>query len=443
MVRRLAAALVALLVLAATAGCSAARSPDSIKVVYLDDGNPSMVAYMAGVTRDFQAAHPEARVDLQAVKATAADYYTKVALMNRSPSTAPDVIYEDSFQLKADASAGYLQPLDPYLARWQDWPRFIDAAREGGQGEDGKQYGVPTGTDVQLLWYRKDLLRKAGIDLPWRPRTWDDVLAAARAVKEAVPGVVPMNVYASRVGAEATSVRGVQTLLSGTGDQLYADGRWVVASPGFQRTLQFLHTLYGEGLAPDAQTTSDPNYSNIPQLWLKDGTLAIASDGSFISTAWVKGGSNPWPTWGDELGVAAWPTEDGGKPGTTTMSGGWTFAMGSRSAAKDLAFDYISTATNRKHALAYAVGLSNIPVRDDVTDADAYTSATPTATFFASLLDVTHFRPTIAAYPQVSDQVAIASDAVTTNGDPVAEALQGYRTGVARIVGDDTTTESR
>lgn len=442
MIRRVAAGLVVALVLAATAGCSAPRSPDAIKVVYLDDGNPSMVDYMAGVTRDFQRAHPAARVDLQAVKATAADYYTKVALMNRSPSTAPDVIYEDSFQLKADASAGYLEPLDRYLARWDDWPRFIDTAREGGEGEDGKQYGVPTGTDVQVLWYRKDLLRKAGVEVPWRPRTWDEVLAAARKVKEAVPDVVPMNLYASRVGAEATSVRGVQTLLSGTDDELYEQGRWVTSSPGFSSTLGFIRTLYGEGLAPTAQTTADPNYSNIPQLWLKDGKLAIASDGSFISTAWVKNGSNPWPEWGDELGVAAWPTEDGGGDRTTTMSGGWTFAMGSRSAAKDLAFDYISTATNRKHALAYAVGLSNIPVRDDVTDAEAYTSASPTATFFASLLDVTHFRPTIAAYPQVSDQVAIASDAVS-RGDPVARAVGDYGTGVRRIVGDDTTTEAR
>ena len=32
--------------------------------------------------------------------------------MNRSASTAPDVLYEDTFLIKSDAEAGYLAPLD-------------------------------------------------------------------------------------------------------------------------------------------------------------------------------------------------------------------------------------------------------------------------------------------------------------------------------------------
>lgn len=441
--RRVLAALGgALVATLALAGCSggAARSADSIKVVYLDDGNTAMTTYMNQVTKDFRSAHPDAKVDLEAIKATEADFYTKVALMNRSASTAPDVIWEDTFQVKADASAGYLVPLDPYLAKWSDWSKFVSAGRAGGQGADGKQYGVPVGTDTQGLWYNKAILEKAGISLPWKPKTWADVISTAQAIKAKVPNVVPINVYASKVGAEATSVRGVQTLLSGTGDSLYANGKWVTKSSGMTSTLGFIKTIYGDKLGPTNQTTSDPNYGNIPPEMLKAGTLAIDADGSWISNAWGSGGSSPWPAWSSTLGVAAWPTETGQGAGTTSMSGGWTFAMGSKSAAKQLAFDYITTATDQQNALRYATGLSNIPVRSDVADDPSYTKSSPTATFFSSLVSVTHFRPAIAAYPQVSNQLAVAADTVSTNGQSVASATGAYSSSVEQIVGQDKTT---
>lgn len=444
--RTLAAAGLVITTVAMLTGCSggAARSSDSIKVVYLDDGNTAMTTYMNEVTKDFKSAHPKANVDLEPIKATEADFYTKVALMNRSASTAPDVIWEDTFQVKADASAGYLEPLDPYLAKWSDWSEFIKAGRAGGQGADGKQYGVPVGTDTQGLWYSKALLTKAGISLPWQPKTWQDVLDAAKQIKAKVPGVTPINIYASKVGAEATSVRGVQTLLSGTGDSLYTDGKWVTSSPGLTNTLAFIKSVYADGLGPSNQTTSDPNYGNIPPTMLQKGTLAIDADGSWISNNWASGGSSPWPQWSSDLGVAAWPTENGQAPGTTSMSGGWTFAMGSKSAAKSLAFDYITTATDKQNALRYAIGLSNIPVRSDVASDPTYLKSNPTASFFSSLVQVTHFRPAIAAYPQVSNQLAIAADTVSTNGQSVASATKAYATAVQQIVGPDkTTTESQ
>lgn len=444
--RALATIAAVLAVAGSLTACSggAARSADSIKVVYLDDGNAAMTTYMKGVTKDFEAAHPKAKVDLQPIKATESDFYTKIALMNRSASTAPDVIWEDTFQIKADAAAGYLAPLTSYLAKWADWSKFIAAGKAGGVGADGKQYGVPVGTDTQGLWYNKSILQQAGVTVPWQPKTWADVLAAAQAVKAKVPGVVPINVYASKVGAEATSVRGVQTLLSGTGDSIYSGGKWVTKSAGLNSTLAFIKSIYSGGLGPTNQTTSDPNYGNIPPAMLKDGKLAIDGDGSWISSNWISGGSSPWPAWSSTLAVAKWPSQNGTGAGATSMSGGWTFAMGSKSQAKNLAFDYITTATDKKNALAYAVGLSNIPVRSDVADDSTYTKSNPTAAFFSSLVAVTHFRPAIAAYPQVSNQLAIAADAVSTNNQPVDQAAAAYATSISGIVGaDKTTTESQ
>src|SRR5690606_40333499 len=103
-----------------------------------------------------------------------------LALMNRSPSTAPDVMYEDTYMIKSDVEAGYLAPLDDYLAEWDDWGQFVDSAKEAGAGDDGKIYGVPMGTDTRGLWFNKAVLADAGLPEDWAPKSWDELLDAAR-----------------------------------------------------------------------------------------------------------------------------------------------------------------------------------------------------------------------------------------------------------------------
>lgn len=82
--------------------------------------------------------------------------------MLRSPETAPDLVHEDTFLINSDITSGCLKPLDPCLAKWQDWPQFIDTAKAAARAEDGKTYGVPDGTDTRGLWFEKGVFKKAG-----------------------------------------------------------------------------------------------------------------------------------------------------------------------------------------------------------------------------------------------------------------------------------------
>ena len=93
------------------------------------------------VTPEFDAANEGVTIKLQPIEAEQDQYFTKLALMNGSKSTAPDVIYEDTFQVMSDAAAGYLAPIDDYLDGWEDWSQFEDAAKKAGLGVDGKTYG--------------------------------------------------------------------------------------------------------------------------------------------------------------------------------------------------------------------------------------------------------------------------------------------------------------
>lgn len=415
----------------------------TIKVAYQKFGNFTQADELfKNVKADFEKANPDVTVELVPIEAQQNDYFTKLALMNRSPSTAPDVMYEDTYMIKSDVEAGYLQPLDDYLAEWDEWDQFVDSAKEAGAGDDGKTYGVSMGTDTRGLWFNKDVLAKAGLPEDWAPKSWDELLEAARAIKESDPDVVPFNMYSGKPQGEAAVMQGFEMLLYGTGDTLYEDGKWVLGSQGFVDALDFVQTVFTEGLAPTPQQALDTNIGNTVQAeWLPEGKVGIALDGSWVAGNWLESGVAPWPEWSEKMGAAPMPTQDGAAPGAVSMSGGWTLAMGAGSSNPDAAFEFISMALNRENSLWFDVANSQIAVRTDVAEDPEYTKTNPTTEFFTGLVDVTHFRPATSDYPKVSNEIMVAMESVMTGQQTPEEAAAVYDEAVTGIVGEENTIQ--
>ncbi|MGQ7294931.1 extracellular solute-binding protein [Quadrisphaera sp. KR29] len=389
---------------------------------------------------EYEAANEGKTVELMPIEAEQDQYFTKLALMNRSAGTAPDVIYEDSFQVRSDAAAGYLAPIDEYLDGWEDWSQFDETAKQAGLGDDGKQYGVSMGTDTRAIYFNKTIFQQAGLPTDWQPKTWDDVLAAARTVKQAVPGVTPLNIYASKAGGEQTSMQGFEMLLYGTGDTLYDTDskKWVTGSQGFTDSLAFYQTVYGEGLGPQLDQVLDATWgSRVSTEGLPGGEIAIAIDGSWLPGQWISG-DNAWPEWEQTMGFAPMPTQTGQAPGATSMSGGWLLSVGANAPDKQAAFDFISVALNKENALKYDTENSQIAVRKDVASDPAYTSYNPSFEFFSSLVPVTNFRPATPDYSQISGNIQTAVESVVTGTSP-ADAAKAYDEGLVGIVGEDNT----
>ncbi|MFE7857807.1 extracellular solute-binding protein [Streptomyces sp. NPDC057403] len=426
--------------LAATAltacGSGSGSSPDTVKVSFkqsTDNSIKVMDGYLADMKKQFEKKYPGKKVELIPIKAPDSEYYTKVQQMLRSPKTAPDLVYEDTFLINSDITSGYLKPLDPYLATWPDWRQFIDTAKNAARGEDGKTYGVPDGTDTRGLWFDKAIFEKAGLPAAWQPKNWDDVLSAARAIKKKVPGVTPINVYTGKPAGEAATMQTFEMLLYGTGDgtsdPLYdrTSKKWIAGSQGFKDALSFVHTVYQEKLGPDVSTALDPNIQTIVAGdLLPKGKLGIALDGSWLPQAWLKGSGHEWPRWSRELGLAPMPTQHGQAPGKVSMSGGWTWAIPAKAGNPDLAFDFIRTMQTKANAEKWYVANSGIAVRKDVASDPAYATAQPGIKFFTDLVASTHYRPAYPAYPKVSTAIQEAMEGVTTGDMSVDKAASGY-----------------
>jgi len=428
------------LALAATAltacGSGSGSDPDTVRISFkqsTDNSIKVMDDYLADIKKQFEKKYPGKKVELVPIKAPDSEYYTKLQQMLRSPKTAPDLVYEDTFLINSDITSGYLKPLDPYLAKWPDWNQFIDTAKTAAKGEDGKTYGVPDGTDTRGLWFDKAIFKKAGLPANWQPKTWDDVLTAARTIKKKVPGVTPMNVYTGKPAGEAATMQGFEMLLYGTGagaaDPLYdaSSKKWFAGSQGFKDSLSFVETVYKEKLGTDVSTALDPNIQTIVAGdLLPKGKLGIALDGSWLPQAWLKGSGHEWPQWSSELGLAYMPTQHGQAPGKVSMSGGWTWAVPAKASNPDLAFDFIKTMQTKANAEKWYIANSGISVRKDVADDPAYVKAQPGIKFFTDLVASTHYRPAYPAYPKVSTAVQEAMEGVTTGDTSVDKAASGY-----------------
>ena len=425
-------------------GDSGDDSEATIKVAYQKFGNFTQADDLfKEVKAEYEKANPDVTVELVPIEASQNDYFTKLALMQRSPSTAPDLMFEDTFMIKSDVEAGYLLPLDDYLADWEDWGQFVDAAKQAGLGDDGKTYGVSMGTDTRGLWFNKDVLTKAGLSADWAPKSWDDVLTAARAIKKSQPDVIPLNVYSGKPMGEASTMQGFEMLLYGTGGTLYDEGqsKWVTGSQEFVDSLQFLQTIYSEGLAPTPQQALDPNVGNtVAAEWLPSGKLGIDLDGNWQAGTWLESGTKPWPEWSEKLGTTPMPTQNGQEPGAVSMSGGWTLAVGANSEHPDIAFDVLADTLDKDGSLKYAVSNSQIAVRTDVAEDPEYLESNPTTKFFSDLVEVTHFRPATSDYAQISNAIQVAMEAVMTEQASPEDAAAAYDKAVIGVVGEENTT---
>ncbi|HEY2178850.1 MAG TPA: sugar ABC transporter substrate-binding protein [Caulobacteraceae bacterium] len=117
----------------------------------------------------------------------------------------------------------------------------------------GGLYGVPWYVDTRLLFYRRDLLAKAGHPAP--PSTWEEWLATMEAVK----GVAGAGNYSALLPLD--EYEPLLTLALQQDDPLLAagGGRGNFQSPGFKAALGFYGEIFRRGLAPPAADTQIGN----------------------------------------------------------------------------------------------------------------------------------------------------------------------------------------
>jgi multiple sugar transport system substrate-binding protein len=171
-----------------------------------------------------------------------------------------------------------------------------------------------------------------------------------------------------------------------------------------QDSLNFVATAMREGLMQTAAQAEDTQWSRVERTSLiAQDKIGIVMDGSWYPSFWKPGGVSPWPNWSQTLGTAAFPTQHGQAPGRVNLSGGLTLALGAHTTHAQAAFQFVTTVMSQKNSAAIVLACSWLPVRKDVQADPRVSQSDPTEPFWAGLLPITRYRPTLPRYPEVSD----------------------------------------
>ncbi|HWE13896.1 MAG TPA: extracellular solute-binding protein [Solirubrobacteraceae bacterium] len=433
---------VALLSCAAAAGVAAcggassganAASPSSgnakvIKVAYgstyVFDTTQLTTKWWNQVAQQFEAQNPGIKVQLVPIPGSYNDIVNKLSLLYRSPSTAPDVAEIPTGQIGLWQSSGYLRPLDSYLAGSSWWSKFPPVVQsEGTFG--GKVYAVDQGENDSALLYNKTMFRKAGLPVPWKPKNWNDILVAARKIKAAVPGVVPLWLNAGSGSGANGLLQGINNFIVGSSTPKIQDGnKWVVDSPGIRNSFSFMKQVYSGGLGADQTALFSPNAVTTPLTMFAQGKLAMAVGSNYYTGNWTKAiGAPYWPQAAQTMGVAPIPTENG--QGIASTLGGWDYAISAHSGNPSAAFKLINVMESEQNSIDAANWAGWVTPNRAYWSSPLFTKFAPYQQLFAQILPHATLTPSSSNYSIWVQGMGNATGSLVQNPNTSASSAVG------------------
>lgn len=392
----------------------------------------------------FEAAHPDVNVTLNQFGGEDAQLTQQLAL-DFSTGAGPDVSAFDGFLIPSFVEGGLLKSLDEVAGAevndWSGWAALSEGSRALMEYQ-GKFYGIPLGTDVRMIYTRKDMLTEAGIDADgWQPTSWEDVLEAARAVKKAFPESFPIQLNAGVAMGEATTMQGYWLALLGTGEAVTDEnGKFIVSSQGILDTLNLYKTIYVDEQLGDqrAQLLADGRNRSFANF--RDGVTALLLEGDYFYRSVTPEGSEFAVANRDE--VMGWAKVPAKEPGAgirgqdfVTISGGTGFVLNPATDTPAEAWAFLSFMNEPEQLAAFQELQPRITARTDVAIPDnPFLTETSQA-----LLPLTTARPNDPNYNAVSSEIQRMTEAVVSGELSPEDAMAQYKAAVIAIVGEANT----
>ena len=193
-----------------------------------------------GFEADFEAAYGD--IDLVVDVVSWNDIYT-VVNTRVANGEAPDILNIDVF---ADYQAdGLLLTAEDYISAEtyaKFYPSFLDQSVV-----DGVVWAVPDLASARAMYYNKDILEAAGVEVP---TTWDELTAACEAIKAHDPEIYPWGVDVPTDEGQACFS---YYIWNNGGNFTDAEGNWTLNSPENVEAIEYIIGLVNAGL-----TNSDP-----------------------------------------------------------------------------------------------------------------------------------------------------------------------------------------
>ncbi len=355
-----------------------------------------------------------------------------------------DILAFDGFWLPEFVDGGLLQPLSTLVGdaavNWEGWSQIPESIQQI-MGYNGELYGVPRGTDARVIWYNTEIFEQAGLPADWQPTSWEELLDAARTIKENVEGVVPLQLNAGTAMGEATTMQGYLMALLGAGEHIYdfETSKWIASSPAILNTLNLYETIYvTEGLGePRYQLTQDGRDRSFEAF--SQGMIAMLVEGDYLWRGPIapETGNFPMANRDEVISYAMMPAIEPGAgyrgQDFVTISGGTGFVINPNTDHPQEAWALLSFMYSQESLEALQAIQPRIRARLDVpvTGDETMTSIVD------DVLPFTTIRPQLPDYNRVSAEAQLMTERVVSGEMTPADAMAAYDEAVTALVGED------
>ncbi|WP_337099172.1 ABC transporter substrate-binding protein [Paenibacillus sp. YIM B09110] len=258
----------------------------------------------------------------------------KLTVQFTSRSETPDVfMYRPLQEGKLFFRNGWLEPLDDFVKQTTDYDyEDFTAQSIGSSIVDGRLTGIPIIIEQAILYYRKDLLQKAGIPVP---QTIEQLAEAASRLHDPDNGVYG---FVAR-GGRSPLVTQVSSYLYSEGGDFTLGNKATINTPAAIKAFTMYGTLLRDYGPSDVINMSWPQAS----AYFAEGKAALYTDANSI----YKMTMDPdYPDVAGNVGFATFPAgAKGSRPYNITS---WGLAINPKSAHKEAAWTFIEWATSKE-----------------------------------------------------------------------------------------------
>jgi multiple sugar transport system substrate-binding protein len=270
---------------------------------------------------------------------------------------------------------------------------------------EGKLYGAPDNTNVQLLWYRSDLV-------PTPPKTWDEMISMAEAlVAEGKPG---------RIVGQGKQYEGLVVLYntlvnSNGGTILDENGTKAIVDDKAVQALAALKKLA-------TSKAIDPSFSNAAE---DNARLAMEGGNAAFQLNWpyVYAAAQKKPDFAKNFKWAPYPTVSGEQAKVTV--GGINYAVSNYTTHPDESFDAVLCLRGAESQKLAALKDGVPPTIESVYDEPEMAEAYPMRDDIKETLKNASVRPRTPAYQNVSTVIStILSPPASIDPQATADRLR-------------------
>ena len=425
-----------------------ATAQDSVELTITGTGTGAGFDWLSTIVKplcEAQLAEDGMNVTVNPVEWVGDDFRQQVVL-DLGVGGGGDILNVDGFWIPEFVEAGLVQPLTEIAGEevldWEGWSQ-IPEGLQAILGFESQIYGIASGTDARVIWYRTDLFEEAGIEVPWQPTTWEEILDAARALKEA--GVeAPLQLNAGTSMGEATTMQGYLMALLGAGHHIYdfEEGKWIVSSPQILQTLELYNTIYNVEELGSARFQLAQNGRDLSFESFSLGNTAMLVEGDFFWRGVIQPGGNFGMDNRDEVvSFAAMPSVEPGAgyngQDFVTISGGTGYIINPNTEHPEESWALLSCMFSAESLVGFNDLQPRIRARIDVP-----VTGDDTMSLIASdVLPLTTIRPPLPEYNRVSAEAQLMTERVVSGEMSPQDAMDAYASAVIDIVGEDNVVD--